>query len=544
MYHSTSHRRRTSRAIRVLGVGAVLAVTLAGCSTGEKSGESTSATPVSGGNLRFVQDVFPTCIDVAQSAYAPYAAQHVVDNLLDQDPETGEIVPWLATSYEIENGGTRYVLHLQDGVTFSDGTALDAIAVKDNFDTIVRLGTQGVGTQAAGYLVHYAHSEVVDPLTIAVDFTEPRAGFLQALAEKPLGIIAPASLAETPENRCANGVIGSGAFTISQIVKGDKIVLSRRPDYDWASSAALHSGPAYLDTITISTAVEESVRTGALLGGQGDVIWKVPPADLPRVESANFTVLAAPSGGIAATLYPNLSSPVVSDLTVRQAISAGIDRQELIDTLYTSYDHAATSIFSTTVPGYTDLSDQLQADPDKAKRLLEEDGWIAGSDGIRVKNGNRLSVNLTSSTAQGFASDFELLQQQLKQIGVELTISLLSSAEYTERVNSGNYDFVYYNLTRPDPDVLLSSFSSAFNARFKNFPQADLDRALDAVATESDTALRAQRAVEVQQLIVEKAYGIPVKENITTVAFGGKVHDVRLSRPWWPLMYDAWIDAN
>lgn len=523
------------------------ALALAGCaSPSDTVSEPTSETdaPVYGGSLRFVQDVFPTCIDVAQSAYAPYAAQHVVDNLLDHDPETGDIVTWLATDYEILDDAKVYRLTLRDGVTFSDGTPLNAEAVKQNFDTVVELGKAGKGTQAAGYLVHYVETRVVDELTAEVVFEQSRPGFLQALTEKPLGIVAPASLTEDPENRCASGVIGSGAFVISEIVQGDSITLSKREDYDWASSAALHSGPAYVDEIVISTAVEESVRTGTLLSGEADVIWKVPPADLDRVEGADLTVLATPSGGIVASFYPNLLSPTLSDEAVRQAFSKAIDREELIETLYTKYDHAATSILSTPVPGYVDLSAELAQDTEGAVALLENAGWQLADDGIRVKDGVRLSVNVAASTGHGFDADFELLQQQLREVGIELTIFTGTSAEVTERTSSGNYDFTYGNLTRPDPDVLLTSFSSSYSSRFAKYPQADLDALLDTVATESDPDARDEAAAEVQRLIVEKAYAIPVKENITTVAFAEHVHGVRLSRPWWPLLYDAWIDPS
>ncbi|MET0198936.1 MAG: ABC transporter substrate-binding protein, partial [Rhodococcus fascians] len=163
---------------------------LAGCSSGTSTSTDGGLTPRSGGEITV--GIIPACgWDKAQTSGCNFANVEIVDNLTEQIPDTGEVVPWLAESWKIGDDGTSYTFALKDGVTFSNGEVLDAEAVKLNFDNVVELGKQGRAFQSSAYLQGYRESVVVDPLTLRVEFDAPKAGFLQALSEKPLGIIAP-----------------------------------------------------------------------------------------------------------------------------------------------------------------------------------------------------------------------------------------------------------------------------------------------------------------------------------------------------------------
>jgi Bacterial extracellular solute-binding proteins, family 5 Middle len=134
-------------------------------------------------------------------------------------------------------------------------------------------------------------------------------------------------------------------------------------------------------------------------------------------------LLTANQPGLTETWVPNQQSWLAGDEPVRQAIKHAINSQEIVDTVYGPTYRARTSVLNSTTPGYVDLSSSLTFDPAKAKQLLTDDGWIPGDDGIRVKDGKRLTLNVVASY-----TDLEIIQQQLKAVGIDYPIRKLDTA--------------------------------------------------------------------------------------------------------------------
>ncbi|MCX6492290.1 MAG: ABC transporter substrate-binding protein, partial [Rhodococcus sp.] len=143
----------TRPAFLVAGLIATTATVLAGCAGGAATTAADAGPAQPGGTLRYGLSGAPTCSDPAQSGtnQTIYVTRQVVDSLTDQNPETGEIEPWLAERWEVGPDAKSFTFTLKDGVTFSDGTVLDAAAVKANFDAIIGLGA-AKAPLAASYL--------------------------------------------------------------------------------------------------------------------------------------------------------------------------------------------------------------------------------------------------------------------------------------------------------------------------------------------------------------------------------------------------------
>jgi peptide/nickel transport system substrate-binding protein len=498
--------------------------------------------PRQGGDLLYAQAAFPPCLDLAQSARAQNATRQALDNLLEQDKTTGQPMPWLATSWKFEDGGRKITLVLRDGVTFSNGEKLDAAAVKTNFDSLVKLGKEGRAAQAGGYLSGYVGTEIIDAKTVAISFEQPKAGLLQALSEKPLSMLAPATIARTPEERCAGQLIGTGPFVITQVVTNDRIVLTRRPDYNWASPNANHQGPAYLNSIIFQTVPEGSVRTGILTSGQAGAVDDIPTESLNLVKESGARIVARTAGGVGITLITNRARPIMADPAVQQAMLAGIDRHEVLKALYSAYDNASTSVLSSTVPGHADISELMKFDPARAKKILDDAGWTPGPDGTRIKDGKPLRLELVWSFP-GFRPDMELIKAQLNNVGIDLLLRLRTDAEITQVIRAGRWDLRMSDFTRPDPDVMLGIFSSRFNNLIKA-PQPELDALLDQQSTAMDVAERNKLVRQVQEMIVGQGYGFPIKESSTIVSLRPDVHGLWLSTPRWPVFHDTYIAAG
>lgn len=516
-------------------------VLLTACGSGDDGSGGGSGQAKSGGTLTFAVGSDAGCVDPQQvgSNDTIYSVRQTVDSLTDQDPKTGKIVPWLAKSWDISADATTFTFHLRSGVTFSDGSKLTAQVVKDNFDAVPNLGA--LGTLAEGYLSGVKSTTVVDPLTVKVSFKQPNAQFLQATSTHSLGIESSASVKKSPQQKCSDGVIGSGPFVLKQYVQNQSITLGKRTGYDWGSSLWSKKGEAYLDKLVFKVVPEAGVRAGSLQSGQVDAISSVGKANEAALKGGQVTLQSRANPGVVFGLGLNNSRPLLKDAKVREAISAAIDRKQIADTVFPTGTRPATSVLAHTTPDYTDLSSDLALDTAKATSLLDAAGWKAGGDGIRAKDGKKLT--LTVSWFPNAATNqpaLELVQQQLKAVGIDVALKQLPVTQFATTLQSGDFDVVWGNVTRADPDILRSSFSSQLG-NFYHLPASSLDTALSAQAATTDTAKREELVSEAQKLIVQNAYNVPVVELQTQLGVSKKVHDLEFDSGSRVQLHDTWI---
>jgi len=541
--NTAPHRRRSLTAAAAVAATGLLLAGCGGAGTGTGETDATasaSAEPVAGGNLTFAITVDSHCIDPQQVGNndAIAAARQTVASLTAQDPETGEILPWLAESWEVDEDASSYTFHLRDDATYADGTPIDAESVKTNFDAIVALGaTASLGSQ---YLVGYEGTTVVDESTVTVDFSEPSAQFLQATSTFSLGLLSPDSAELTPEQRCAGEYTGSGPFAVQSYTLDQEIVLEKVAGYAWGSEANAHTGEAYLDTVTFKVIPEASVRSGSLQSGQIDATAAISTVDLPQFDGNGFWLSYRANPGVVFNLFPNESSELAGDEAVRRAISKGIDREQIAETVLSAQDEPATGVLSHSTPLYESIADELAYDPEGAQQILDDAGWVEGADGVREKDGKKLT---TTVTFWQVPEPLELVQQQLAQIGVDLQLQHVTVAESQAIKESGDFDFDYYNLTRSDPDVLRTIFSA--NARNINQRSPEeVDVLLDDSAASTDAAERQELVTEASRLLVRKGHAIPVYELSTTIAASDAVHGLTFEASSRLDFYDAWVDQD
>ncbi|MDR0689417.1 MAG: ABC transporter substrate-binding protein, partial [Spirochaetaceae bacterium] len=184
----------------------------------------------------------------------------LTDRLTWQNPETQEIEPWLAESWEINQDATQYTFKLRGGVTFSDGTPLDAAAVAKNYDAF-GLGNKELKLPVSEVINNYERSEVLDPLTVKFYFKRHSPGFLQGTSASNSGIVSLSTISRPLEQfGSAVNIIGSGPFVISGETLGKEINLKAREDYNWGPKNFPHQGRAYLDGIKWVITPESSIR--------------------------------------------------------------------------------------------------------------------------------------------------------------------------------------------------------------------------------------------------------------------------------------------
>ena len=507
---SLSRRRLlvTTSAVSTVALGAMAGVSPA----------SSADIPRNGGDITFLIDSLGNTWIPNNSAISSFQGHiwgHVTDKLVYVDAD-GKVSPWLAERWEQNADATEFTLHLKSGVTFSDGTPLDASAVVANLD-IWHGGRKSDGINPIGLFPKtYARSEAVDAKTVKVFFKAPTLGFIPTLGYHGSILISPKTIASPAAQQADLGkTSGSGPYQVASWKEGDFVKLVKRKDYNWGPPAVGHTGPAFLDSITYKLVSEQSLRVSAVQSGQADVAYNASPQELQALKAAGFTVAAPRYLGFVNGLAINTKLAPYDDAKVRQALQSGINRQEILDTVYTPDWKRATSFIQSNVPGATDHSALLAYDPAKAEKLLEEAGWKKGANGVHTKDGKPLTLTLHSNPylATSKAVD-ELIAQQLGKIGWRVVLRTYDVVTYGEKVRFGGPAVPAYEVTRSfiDAGTVASILTDANNGE-NWFALGESDKKLndlrDRIAGAASVEIRNPLLDELQKYVLEQGYFIP-----------------------------------
>ncbi len=540
---SSSRRRKPFGNTLAAASAALLLSSCAGISTTPTPAATAAGAPRYGGVLRFYD---PVDYEGWQITNTLWSNSNVSDNLVDrltwQDPKTGAIEPWIAKSWTISADHLTYTFRLRSGVTFSDGTALDAQVVKDNLDQHA-FGDAALGIPADQFFANYVGTKVLGPLTVQVKLSKPNAGFLQVLSIYRTGILAESYLKKNwSEQGQLASLVGSGPFVVAGGNGVTSVDLKRRAGYDWGPPGSGHQGEAYLSGIDYTTVPEESTAIGALESGQADVVRNIAPTDEQVVKGAGDQVEAYPVEGEVNSLHVSLAANApTTDLQVRLALQAATDRQAINRiALSPSYGIADGVLVHGTPDDPDDGASYLAYDPAKAEALLQADGWIPGPGGVRVKDGRRLAFTLdVTPYYQVSQAVVEVVQSEWQKIGVAVTLQSPSLSAYEAEV-SKNVVFQQGQLSRAEPDVLRSEWESDLgDSTYVRDPA--LDTLLEAQVSEFDPAKRAADVKAIQDYILSNALEIPLYDETQVFGLAADVHGFGTEAVARSYLYNTWL---
>ena len=462
------------------------------------SDDSAGADPVSGGELvigqfspaRSFDPIAP--VGAANGAVGGLEMRALYDTVMSWDPATGDYLPRTAESMEPNDDFTLWTLVLKDGVTFTDGTAYDAEAVKVNVERHMA-ETSRSGSRAA-LASFVGEITVVDPLTVEFTLLRPWTGF-PYLFTTDVGMIAsPTAIEAAGDDFGSNpGMAGAGPFVLTSSTPGESMVFDRNENY--------HGGEVYLDRITfVPTGAEEAtyeaVRTGELDGayfrsalamsdagddGLTTIVDRIPAGNVLDINAGVYVVCdgGQPAGceGVADGESVQTAAPG-SDLRVRQAIAAAIDTDQVNQRAYDGVASAGSALFQPDFP-LSPAVDGPAYDPDRAADLVEQ-AKAAGWDGqVRLYSvagavGEGLGLSVSAMlTAAGMEVD---LDSTYDPPGLILEVLV-----------NRNYDLVIWGsgiTENPDANLVSieGSYSTAASQRgFRGFSSAAMDEGIAAL---------------------------------------------------------------
>ncbi|WP_432827422.1 ABC transporter substrate-binding protein [Dactylosporangium sp. CA-092794] len=390
----------------LLGLGAALgaATLLAACG----DGTAGPAAGAAGGTLKWGW-ALPTSWDpVTSSAGWDVHVLSLVYAGLTKLDEHGGAVPALATGWQYNADGTEVTFTLRPGLQFSDGTPLDATAVKKSLERGRDFPKSLVGPQLVNVKAIAAPDSGTVKLTLAVpDYQIPN-----LLAGKTGMIVSPAAF-ESNADGLATKPVGAGPFTLTSYTQNAKAVLAKNPGYWDAANIKLPGFEVY-------PLPEAATVVAALQSGQYDVA-QIPGSQVEAAKAAGLQVQVIPSL-VVATLDVNVAKKPFDDPKVTEALRYAIDRAALLKTAQFGHGEVAYQPFPKGYPGYSPALDGIYAyNPERAKQLLAESSY----------KGAPVDLVITTAAAEGVP---EQLQSQLQAAGFKPTIEVIPQAQFTQLV--------------------------------------------------------------------------------------------------------------
>ena len=550
---SLNHRIKKKTGLAAL-LGATLLVGSAGWGIPVRAA-GTEGEPIKGGTLIYLEQQAHTNLYPPAGGFYPNGGilNQITDKLTYQNPKTLEIEPWIAESWTVNADATEYTFKIRKGVTFSDGTPLDAAAVAKNYDTFGR-GNKDLKLPVSEVINNYDRSEAIDSHTVKFYFRKPSPGFLQGTSVIGSGLVSLSTLALPYEALGdATKIIGSGPFVVTSETLGRELTLKARTDYNWGPAKLDHQGRAYLDSIKYVVTPEDSVRIGALLAGQADVIRQIQAYDEKQVEDEDFVIYAPSTRGVNNSVVFRPDNPLVADVRVRRALLHATNTDEIVSTLFSANYPKATSIIAKTAQGYVDLSSKLTYDIDKANALLDEAGWKVGPNGLRQKDGQTLELAAYESLPQPQNKEtLQLVSQQWGKVGVKLNVLTADSGSSTvNNLDPAKAPVSPAMVGRADPDVIKSQYyptnrnvllqKGGNSNKVRSFVDDRLNALLDNLASEPDRAKRLAIAGDVQNYVIDQAYAIPIFEEPQAFASAPYVKGVSFEAVGRPSFYSTWL---
>lgn len=512
----------------ILALSVLLSTVLAGCggsqtSSGTNSASnsnqastspaSTSAAAGGGGTLIIARLSDANNLDPHFSTQINSMAvtQHKLYEGLVMMDRNSEYKPLLAKEWK-QKDDTTWEFTLREGVTFHDGEPFNAEAVKKTIDRILDKDNP---TPKANMFGMIKEVKVIDPLKVEIILHYPFAGLLSVLASAEGGIISPKAIKEFGKE-LSKKPVGTGPFIFESWTPGQEIVMVKNEKY-WGNQPKL-------EKVVFKTIPEDATRVAMVETGEAHVAEQLPVTELERVQNSQSMSLGRFESFAVDHIGMNVKQKPFDDVRVRQAIAHAIDKEAIIKGVYNNVGKVAISSLGPKVIGYSPNIKTPEYDLNKAKQLLTEAGYANGFKATIYLNDNKARINVA-----------EVLQSQLKGIGIDLQIQVMEFGAYLELAAkgeaqmfisgwgnaTGDADYNQYNLFHSTSEGVPGNHS------FYNNPK--VDALIEAGRKEKDPEKRKEIYAEAQQIEMEEVPLLPFRSSENLAAIAKNVQGVYIS---------------
>ena len=512
-----------------------------GASTPSSTNDGTSESKV-GGQWTIAISEDPDTLDPQKTAAAVTGGifRYVGDTLVTKDFDKN-IVPSLATKYEVSDDGLVWTFEIREGVMFHDGTPADAAAIKASFERALAPET---ASPIASGLLGPVDTISVEGSTLRVTLKEPFAIFLDNMTDPRSAPISVAA-AEQAGDQFGRKPIATGPWKVAEWQSGTQIVLERNPDYAWGP-AFLHDGAAYIDRLVYRIMPEPATAMTAFEAGEVDQV-SINPPDVERIESSGkYQIVKFLRNGVGLFMEFNVTKSPFDDITVRQAMNYAINKEDVLQTGLDGLGEIAYGPLPPSIWGYWEgIEDYAPSyNPDKALELLSQAGWTKNSDGLLEKDGQPFMFTLLTMATDTWSKSAQVVQAQLKQLGITMEIQTFEFATLLEKMKAGEHQAGFMGYTYTSPDILYVWFHSSnigSGLTLSHHKDDELDKMIEESRSESDEDKRLQLYQDIQKYIVDKALWVPLWINYNYIGLQKRIANARVHPEGFVALFDASI---
>ena len=450
----------------------------------------------------------------------------------------------LADKWDFSADGLTWTFHLKKNVFWHDGQQFTAADVKFTYETIKSPDYTGVRTND---LKSITEIEAPDDFTVKIHLDKPYAPLLSKLTLGiiPKHIFETVPVAQMEESQANLKPVGTGPYKLAEWQRGQVVSLEANARY-------FGEGP-YIDKVVYRVYQNDQAMLAALEKGEIDYMGTIPTDDVERVTKAladRYEFTPIPQNGYT---YIGLkqTDPVLGDKAVRQALMYAANREQVVEDVLKGYGDVMNSNIPKASWAYAgDQLNEYKFDPEKAKQLLDQAGWKPGSDGLRAKDGQKLTFKLLTSTGnKTLESALVIVQKNWKDIGVDCQVEYLEwpvlVSQYLDMAQFQSYALAWS--LGIDPDFYLYFHSSAavddqgqlvgFND--VEFKDSRLDHLLEQGRAELDQDKRKQIYIEAQKIVNDELPYVFLYANNAPVAMSKRIQGVTWS-PTGPIFPEKW----
>jgi peptide/nickel transport system substrate-binding protein len=501
----------------ILAVAMLLLSILTACSTETTPGDSTVTSDGVEGS---VKDTLMWGVEAEAASLDPSTSKDTVthaimyqiyDTLVKEDhSDYAKLIPGLAESWTFSNDNKEVIFKLRENVKFHNGDVMTAEDVQFSLQRSLESSYSSSISEAID------HFEKVDDMTVKCVLKYPYSPILDVMTNLTYGIVSKRAVEEAEANNIdfARNPVGTGAYKIVEWKSGDALILERFDDY--------YDGPAKIKNIIFKLVPDAASGSIALEDGTLDIYY--PPANsdydhLKQVESLSY--VECPGVGLRHITF-NVRDGIFTNKKIRQAIAYALNRDDIIIGGAYGYAVATNCLVPTSIFGYLDDFKWYEQDIEKAKQLLAEAGYPDGFD-----------ITFSMEGSPMYMQPAEVVQDQLRKIGINVTFNKMERAAYLEDV-AGNMNFdVSLRMTSAtirDADYLLTRrFHSTMlggGNNYSGYSNPEVDALIEKARAESSNDKRLEIYRQIYGILKEDVPLIPLYTNMNLLFHNAKLKNV------------------
>ncbi|MBI1276674.1 MAG: hypothetical protein GC179_00965 [Anaerolineaceae bacterium] len=496
-----------------------------------------------GGRLVVADAQSNTSLDPFVTAWHSWPHYAIFSTLFTRAPDLSYI-GFLADTWEIAEDGKTLTIHLIKNATFTDGTPVDAKAIKYNLDKYANKDTGAA--QGADLIDLLTSTDVVDDYTVKLNLATSYAPLFYTLSG--LEIVSPTAYEKEGKENFGLNPVGAGPFKLKELNTNNYILLEKNPDFKWAPKGLTkNAGPVLLDEMQILFLSEDQTILSALETGEVTVAG-IPTQNLADVEAnADITVDKAKLNEIRYVGF-NTSKAPWDNQKLRQAFAYATDRDEVNAS---GYDGLAEPLYQPLPPTIWGHNPELDAnsyhyDPEKAKAMLDELGYKdVDGDGLReTPDGKPWDVPLAFGNSDEFTRLAEILDAEWRDVGIPTKLNPMERGDLITLTTTAKHDLFLLNYGYSDPSILTYFFHPSRKGGSNRawFSTDDLTALLEKADTDLNQETRYKTITELSQYIIDQSPWIFLVDPPALTGVRKELHDWVITPDLAFQYWDAYFD--